>query len=132
MGISLDEWHRMRTSNVQYIKNVYPLVDARISRASCVAWLQNNGLDVPPKSSCTFCPYHSVETWRNLKRQGGSDWEEAVAVDTELRVERITDDLDFYLHPQRKPLTQAVDTPEDHGFKQLEFEMPCDSGMCFI
>ena len=68
MGISLDEWQRMKTSNVKYIKNVYPLVDARISRANCVAWLESKGLEVPPKSSCTFCPYHSLETWSISKR----------------------------------------------------------------
>jgi hypothetical protein len=132
MGISLDEWHRMKTSNVKYIKNIYPLVDARISRANCVAWLESKGLEVPPKSSCTFCPYHSLETWRVLKRNGGPDWEEAVTVDAELRSEVFSEDLEMYLHPHNKPLSEAVDIPEDHGFQQLELEMPCDSGNCFV
>ena len=132
MGISLDEWHRMKTSNVKYIKNIYPLVDARINRANCVAWLESKGLEVPPKSSCTFCPYHSLETWRRAKQKGGHDWEEAVAVDAELRSEVFTEGLEMYLHPWNKPLPEAVDIPEDHGFKQLELEMPCDSGHCFV
>jgi len=33
MGISLDEWQRMRTAEVGYVKNVYTLVDRRLSRA---------------------------------------------------------------------------------------------------
>ena len=52
IGISLDEWHRMRSSDVKYIENVYPLVDLRMTRQDCVAWLQDHSLDIPPKSAC--------------------------------------------------------------------------------
>ena len=70
-GISLDEWHRMRTSDVKYTVNRYPLVDLRMTRADCVNWLIRQGLDVPPKSACVFCPYHSKAHWRDkqLARQ---------------------------------------------------------------
>ena len=50
-GISLDEFHRMRDSDVAYIKNVYPLVDHRITRADCAAWLERNGLLPFPAST---------------------------------------------------------------------------------
>jgi hypothetical protein len=125
-GISIDEWQRMRSSDVNYISNVYPLVDRRMSRASCVNWLETKGLDIPPKSSCTFCPYHSGPTWKELKRDGGSDWMEAVNVDADIRNKfpgRV------YLHRARVNLPNAVNIPEDHGAKQLE--LPCDSGYCF-
>lgn len=130
-GISLDEWQRMRTSDVAYITNVYPLVNRRLTRADCVAWLQANGLDVPPKSACTFCPYKSVNSWKKLKRVGGADWEEALRVDGAIRSKRPKHDL--FVHPARVPLAEAVRIPEDVGTKQLGLfneEAPCDSGYC--
>lgn len=132
MGISLDEFARMRDSDVDYIVNAYPLVDRRISRADCVAWLQEQKLEVPPKSSCTFCPYRSLASWKQLKREGGPDWEEAVAVDETIRDKRPKAEL--FVHPYRRPLADAVTIPEDEGAAQLELELgleqPCDSGYC--
>ena len=129
-GISLDEWQRMRASDVKYIKNVYPLVDRRISRAACVAWLGEHGLDIPPKSACTFCPYHSKDYWKRLKQDGGTDWEEAVAADVSIRNDRPNHTL--FVHSSGLPLEEAVRIPEDYGAKQLELEIPCDSGYCFV
>ena len=130
LGISLDEWHRMKDSNVKYIKHIYPLVDMRISRADCVAWLESHNLDLPPKSACTFCPYHSLTSWKNLKRQGGVDWDRAVTVDAAVREKR--PNLQTFLHPRRKPLEEAVRIPEDFGATQMEMDIPCDSGHCFV
>jgi hypothetical protein len=133
-GISLDEFQRMRTSDVKYIENQYPLVDLRITRADCNAWLQDHGLDVPPKSACVFCPYHNKTAWQGLKKRGGSDWDHAVEVDEAIRDKRSLDGQDFllYVHPHRKPLSEAISIPEDFGAEQIEFEMPCDSGHCFV
>ncbi len=131
-GISLDEWPRMRSSDVAYIVNRYPLVEMQMSRADCAAWLTRNGLEVPPKSACTFCPYHSLNAWKEMKRQGGKDWEEVQATDAEVRDMR--DRHILYLHPARRPIEEAVRIPEDHGARQLELELeaPCDGGVCFV
>lgn len=126
-GISIDEWQRMRSSGVRYISNVYPLVDRRISRMDCMTWLESNKLDVPPKSSCTFCPYHNRATWQAMKRENGSDWHEAVNTDTAIRRKVLPGEI--FVHNARLPLSKAVNIPEDHGATQLE--LPCDSGYCF-
>ena len=130
MGISLDEWTRMRTADVAYIENVYPLVDMRMTRMDCVTWLESHSLDVPPKSACVFRPYHSAQQWKNLKRQGGPDWEHALEIDESIRDSR--QGFDLYVHPGRLPLEEAVRIPEDVGAQQLELEMPCDGGVCFV
>ena len=133
MGISLDEFRRMRDSDAAYITNVYPLVDRRISRADCITWLRQHELEVPPRSSCTFCPFRGLESWRELKREGGPDWQESLEVDETIRDRRPSHEL--FVHPYRKPLAQAVSIPEDEGARQLELEVdlehPCDSGHCF-
>jgi len=135
MGISLDEFQRMRTSDVAYITNAYPLVDRRLTRASCVAWLEQHSLPVPPKSACTFCPYKSITTWQATKRRAGPDWQEAVEVDSTIREKRAKQHGLLYVHPARKPLADAVVIPEDFGASQptLEgFEDVCDGGYCGV
>ena len=133
-GISLDEWTRMKDADVQDITNVYPLVERPITRADCVAWLEQKGLEVPPKSSCTFCPYHSPATWRRIKQQGGPDWEEAVQADRDIRDLRMHEGYRVFIHPAMKPLPEAVAIPEDFGLTQLEFDIdrPCDGGDCHV
>ena len=137
-GISLDEWERMRSSDVAYIVNVYPLVNKRITRLGCISWLEAHALDVPPKSACTFCPYHSPTQWRALKREGGVDWQRALEVDRAIRDKRrgrVKDkSIQLFVHPARKPLAEAVDIPEDVGASQAGFweQRPCDGGNCFV
>jgi hypothetical protein len=131
-GISLDELTRMRTSDVKYITNEYPLVDARITRAGCTHWLESHGLDVPVKSACTFCPYHSIGHWKESKREGGHNWRQAVAVDKIIR-DRRPKHGPLFIHPARVPLADAVNIPEDHGARQMALEeAPCDGGVCFV
>ena len=84
-GISHDEWRRMRTSDVAYVVNRYPLVDRRLTRADCVAWLRARGYRVPPKSACLGCPYHSQTTWREMKRHRPDEWADTVAFDRAIR-----------------------------------------------
>jgi len=106
---------------------VYPLVDRRVTRKACIAWLMSRGLEVPPKSACTFCPFKSINSWRELKRQGGPDWQEALKVDASIRDRRPKAAL--YVHPARLPLAEAVKIPEDMGAQQLE--LGCDGGVCW-
>ena len=131
MGISLDEWQRMKDSQTKYIKNVYPLVDRRLNRAYCAAWLDEHGLDIPPKSACTFCPYHNDASWKRMKQAGGLDWENAVEADKAIRNIPISG-AELYLHRATLPLEEAVRIPEDYGAKQIEMDIPCDSGHCFV
>ena len=135
MGISLDEALRMKDSNVAYVLHKYPLVEQRISRTDCIDWLKQNNLDVPPKSSCVFCPYRSRVTWGDIKRSGGYDWEHALETDIAIRdIKPKDNEGKMFLHPFRKPLEEAVSIPEDIGAKQLmlgDEDPTCDSGFCF-
>jgi hypothetical protein len=69
LGISVDEYHRMRDSSAARIEHVYPLVDARLARWQCREIVERAGLAVPWKSSCWFCPYRSVVSqWALVQR----------------------------------------------------------------
>jgi len=79
-GISIDEASRMRTSSVATIVNDYPLIELGWTRSKCLAWLAVRGWH-PPKSACTFCPFHSDQQWRELRETDADGWDEAVRVD---------------------------------------------------
>jgi hypothetical protein len=69
LGISVDEYHRMRDSSAARIEHVYPLVDRRLARWQCREIVERAGLAVPWKSSCWFCPYRSVVSqWALVQR----------------------------------------------------------------
>lgn len=128
LGISLDEFQRMRDSDVKYIRNRYPLIEKRMTRADCVAWLEKHGLEVPPKSACTFCPYHSTAEWRRIKSIP-EDWSEATAVDAAIRKARPPYDL--FVHPSRKPLAEVdLRSAEEKGQLSL-WDDEC-SGVCGV
>lgn len=137
LGISTDEWKRVKDSDVKYIVNKYPLLDLRMSRGDCLNWLEGKGLPSPGKSACVFCPYKNRIKWAELKRNGGKDWDTAIRVDEAIRDKRPPYPL--YVHPDRIPLVEAVVIPEDYGREQLSLlpgfdddDAECDSGYCFL
>lgn len=128
IGISLDEFQRMKPADVKYITNRWPLIDKRMTRNDCVNWLEKHGLEVPPKSACTFCPFHSTAEWWRIKSEK-VDWQEAVEVDRAIRKARPPYDL--FVHPSRKPLDEVdFRTMEEKGQMSL-WDAEC-SGMCGI
>jgi hypothetical protein len=128
LGISMDEFQRMHDSDVKYITHRWPLIELKMTRNDCVSWLKAHGLEVPPKSACTFCPYHNQAEWRRIKNTP-DDWREAVEVDREIRKARPPYDL--FVHPARKPL-EEIDfrTQEEKGQMSL-WDNEC-SGICGI
>lgn len=136
LGISLDEIERQRTSDVRYITNVFPLLDLKMTRVACAAYLEAHDLPLPPKSACTFCPYHNAAAWQEMKREDGADWHQAVQVDEAVRKSRPP--FDVFVHSSRKPLAEAVIIPEDFGASQPSLlddhtdPDACASGHCFL
>lgn len=133
MGISLDEIERMRDSNVQYIRNVYPLVDMRMRRDDCVTYLEQHDVPVPPRSACVFCPFQSTREWRSVQAVS-HDWQKAVDADADIRVRRLKGGIGegkLYVHRSRRPLVD-VDLRSEQERGQLDmFSEEC-SGVCFV
>lgn len=116
MGISTDEAERMADSKERWIKNRYPLIEKMMNRLDCSNWLVRNGYPEPPKSSCIGCPFHSNETWLDMKRNDPESWEDAVKVDRIIRrLPKVRGEV--FLHRSCKPLDE-VDLNEN----QLEFQ----------
>jgi hypothetical protein len=129
LGISLDEFQRMKDSDVKYITHRWPLIEMRMTRWDCVRYLETHGLEVPPKSACVFCPYHNQAAWRELKAQGGPDWQKAVSVDEAIR--KVRPPYDLFIHPARIPLVDIdLRSEQDKGQLSL-WEAEC-SGICGV
>jgi hypothetical protein len=125
LGISLDEAHRMKPSRVQYIENRWPLIEARISRIDCRAWLAKRGWTAP-KSSCIGCPYRSQEHWRALT---ADERENAIEVDNKIRWQRSGGAQ--FMHSSKRPLA-LVDLRSDNEIGQGDlFGNDCE-GMCGV
>ena len=81
LAIAWDEIERMKDSRVDYVRNLYPLIDRRITRAGCVEIIEDAGLPVPPRSACYFCPFNSVDRWRQVYRDHPDLYEKAMALE---------------------------------------------------
>ena len=129
MGISVDEIQRAKTNPVKYIDNEFPLLDLRMKRTDCLAWLNKHGYSAP-RSACIGCPYHSNDEWRRIK-QNPTEWADAVQFDHALRTIQTKMQSTMYLHPSCKPLDEVdLRTQEEQGQYTLDlFDNECE-GMC--
>jgi len=136
MGISKDEVFRVKTNRMSYITNIYPLIDKDMTRLNCLEWMSKNNYPKPPRSACTFCPYHSNEEWKEIKKNK-EEWQEVVAMDKAIRhqekhkdkFKNSNDTLDeLFLHRDAIPIDQIdFDKKKDN---QLDmFQSECE-GYC--
>lgn len=104
IGISADEIHRIKPARNQWQHHTWPLIDARITRADCLAWMARKGYPMPPKSSCLGCPYHSDQQWQEIKRNE-LEWADVIEVDKAIRVTPKMK-LEQFMHRECKPIDQ--------------------------
>lgn len=134
LGISVDEIIRATPSRVKFEENRFPLLEHRMTRADCFAWLERHGYPTPPKSACIGCPFHTNERWRQMRDNDPASFADAVEVDKAVRkpVERSgTAKMrgEQFMHAQRVPLDEVdLSNAEDHG--QLNMFINDCEGMC--
>tara|TARA_R100001086_G_scaffold149147_1_gene79175 strand:- start:5 stop:835 length:831 start_codon:yes stop_codon:yes gene_type:complete len=137
MGISKDEVQRMKINPIKYIKNIYPLIDKNFRRSNCLDWIKKHNYPKPPRSACTFCPFHSNLEWKQIKKNK-KEWEEVVALDKAIRNQdrfkeknkgsaSLKDEL--FLHRSCKPIDEVE---FDEKTDQLDlFNNECE-GYCGV
>ena len=114
LGISMDEYSRMKPNKHTKITNRFPLIEMEMSRTDCKRFFEDNGFITPVKSACVFCPFHSDKMWIDLKKENGQAWELVKEVDKSLR-ERINNGMrnQQYLHSSCKPIDEVIFKHED-------------------
>jgi len=118
LGISVDEYHRMRDSSAARIEHVYPLVDARLTRWQCRDIIERAGLAVPSKSSCWFCPYRSARSQWALVQRYPDLVGMARALEDRINTER-----------RRRGRDEIVVLRADTEVEQVDF---CEAGFCDV
>lgn len=129
IGISTDEFTRMADSRVPWQVNEYPLIDQRMSRKDCIKLITDEGLPIPPKSSCYFCPYHSYLSWVTMREKQPELFAKAVEVENRINEKRRSFSKDeVYLTRFLKPLEDVI----GKQMFLIEEEMTCESGYCMV
>lgn len=114
IGISTDEFHRAKDSDVRYAVNAFPLIGLDWSRADCERYLRANGFGDTPKSACIGCPFHGNAQWRRMRDERPQEWADAVEFDAAIRASGARATAlgkpllgEAYLHRSRRPLSEA-------------------------
>lgn len=148
IGISTDEATRQRDSQTAYVANRYPLIEKRMSRDDCKAWLAINGFPEPPKSACIGCPFHDDAFWLDMRENRPDEWRDAVEFDRFIREFGGKDETgamrgmrnggEAFLHRSLLPLDQVPLSPQEKAAagdaKRPMFNMwenECE-GMCGV
>jgi hypothetical protein len=122
MGISYDEIYRIKTNRLPYITNIYPLVEMKMRRLDCLNWMKDNGYPKPPRSACTFCPYHSNKEWREIKKDK-AEWDEVIALDKVIRFGTRKKEDQVFLHKSCTPIDQVdLSDPKDNQLNLFNAE----------
>lgn len=135
IGISIDEAGRMKDSRVPWIRSRWPLIEKGMSRASCLAWMRGNGYPTPPRSACTFCPFHSDEEWNRIKNETPSEFQ--LVVDYERKLQSAARSQEAlmgipFLHSSCKPIGEIDFSKRIPSHHQLQmFENECE-GLCGV
>lgn len=132
IGISMDEVHRMKPNRVKYIKNVFPLIERRLTRNMCIKWMNENGFIVPVKSGCKICPYQKTSDMKSLYQD---ERQEIAAFDNRLR-EGFggKEKREFFVLSTRKPYSlyvKDINHPRLIDLGDDDFG-GCDSGHCML
>jgi len=131
IGISTDEIQRMKPSRDKYILNTHPLIEMKMSREDCIAYLNKKKIPLPEKSACIICPYHNDAYWHFMKTERPTEFKQAVEFDDKIRTgsNKIKDKL--YLHKSCKPLNE-VEFDKKENDKQIDmFNNECE-GLCGV
>jgi hypothetical protein len=140
LGISTDEIMRMKPSREWWIVHRWPLIDIGFSRSDCLEWFNR---EYPgrllPRSACVICPYHSDQSWLDMKHSDPESYDQAVQFDQWLRksaanpVRKIVEGRP-YLHDSRQPLASIISNIERRKIELKpadQFSNECE-GMCGV
>lgn len=136
IGISLDEVSRMKPSQLKWAQNRYPLIDMDMTRHDCLRWMEKNGYPKPPRSACTYCPFHSDNEWRRMKKEEPKEFAGAVKFEKKMQQLRTLENGPnrmkgkMFLHNSLKPLGE-IDFSEDNSQGNFHFQNECE-GMCGV
>lgn len=134
IGISADEIYRMKPARHPWIQHRWPLIEMEMTREKCLAWMEARGFQTPPRSACTYCPFHSDYEWRRLRDEEPAEFARAVQFERQLQaVKALTDNMAGvpYLHASLQPLDSVDFSTDTERGQGLLWGNDC-TGMCGV
>lgn len=151
LGISFDERIRARSdSGFSYTRLGYPFLNQIgrdkheflpevMNRQDCMNVIARAGLPIPPKSSCWFCPFHSLRVWQEMRDKEPELFAKACDLEDMLSARSKTlwrsnpkyrpEDQAVYFTGRLIPLRKAV----GHASQASLFsDDTCESGYCMV
>jgi len=104
LGISVNEFKRVKESNHKWFIKRYPLIEMGLTREDCLFLIGKSGWPKPPRTSCYICPQQDDATWLSIKLKYPDDWIRAIEVEQQIHIK----DPEIFLHRSLKPLDQVV------------------------
>lgn len=129
IGISVDEIHRAKDPDVRYLRNVFPLLDLRMSRQDCLDCLGEYGFGDTVKSACVGCPFSGNSRLRWIRDTDPRAWDDLVAFDRQIRHGHPGAAAagralrgEFYVHRSLTPLDRVdLDPPRRRSLALVRF-----------
>ena len=92
-------------------------------------WMKKYNYPTPPRSACTYCPFHNNDEWLHIKSGDPKEWQEVLEFDRFIRDKSKNKDEELFLYSKKIPLDKADFKKEDN---QLDlFNNECE-GMCGV
>jgi hypothetical protein len=137
IGISWDEIQRMKEMREPWQQARWPLIEKRMTRRHCKEWMESNGFPEPPRSACSFCPFHDDNEWRRLRDDEPEEFQRAIEFEKRMQQASSFDEAAKtvpFLHPSLVPLGEVdFRTDLEHGQMELwnTIQNEC-AGMCGV
>lgn len=132
-GISFDEVYRIKPSRDLWCEHRFPLIDLRLTRNDCLAWMEKHGYPKPPRSACVYCPFHNDEEWLRLKTEEPIEFERAAQFERSLqKIKAASSNFRStpFMHRSLVPLSEITFVKHEDSNLNL-FNNECE-GMCGV
>jgi hypothetical protein len=137
LGLHLDEVHRVKLSDVQWHRSMWPLLDiaelpnggardmgigGKWNRDQIQREMERRGIPYLVTTECDGCPH---KDWARLQRTSPQTIDELAMFEAQFKDE-------FFLTKYRTPLKEALITMEKDNAQGAGLFDVCDSGYCFL
>jgi hypothetical protein len=135
LGISIDEFWRSKdiqwhVENGIQKRREYPLIERRLTRTMCRELIMSEGLLVPDKSSCLFCPFHGRNYWLEFRRRDPVGFASVVDLEDVVNGRRACLGKDkVFIHRDLIPLSALSENVQLPLFEEVT---SCDEGVCDV
>jgi len=133
LGIDFGEQRRIKNKNSDNdsFEYFYPLIEWKWDRVRCIKEIHSQGLALPGKSSCFFCPSMRLHEIQELQRNYPELFKRAIAIEREAQGTLIPDSEVSGLGRRRR-WCDMVSADKKHLtlWEEDEKYNPCDSGYC--